>query len=392
MHHGRGRPRRRRACVDRPQSRLSKRMTNRPPSASSLQKLVVPRGHLRGEAHHEQQRRVVGRAERVVLELDAGAGTRSARAWAETTVPGMTVFGVHAGLQHTTTDELRSRVARDRGPRLRLDLGLGPLLRRHRQARRRRVPRGGRDARRARVHHDRRSAAARSCTRSATAIRPCWPRRSPRSTSSPAAAPTWASAPAGPSSSTTRTASRSRDVKTRMDQLEEGIQVPPRPAPRRRHRRSRASGSPLNEARNEPRPVQAKLPIWIGGGGEKRTLQIAAQYADGWNVPFVAPEAFAHKSAVLDRALRRRRPRPGRDPRAINVGLAWTEESLARAVRRARPSWCAAGRAVRQRRADRRPHRRVRRGRRRPGRTSRCGRRSTSTRSERFSRCAARLT
>lgn len=79
---------------------------------------------------------------------------------------------------------------------------------------------------------------------------------------------------------------------------------------------------------NQPAPVQAELPIWVGGGGEKRTLRIAARYADGWNVPFVSPETFAHKSRVLDAHCED----AGRDPaavrRAVNVGLAWTEESL----------------------------------------------------------------
>jgi len=27
----------------------------------------------------------------------------------------------------------------------------------------------------------------------------------------------------------------------------------------------------LDDARNEPRPVQPQIPIWVGGGGEKRT-------------------------------------------------------------------------------------------------------------------------
>ena len=84
----------------------------------------------------------------------------------------------------------------------------------------------------------------------------------------------------------------------------------------------------LREARNEPRPVQAKVPIWIGGGGEKRTLKIAAQYADGWNVPFVSPEVFAQKRAILHDHC----ATVGRDPAeircAVNVGLAWTEDSL----------------------------------------------------------------
>ena len=84
----------------------------------------------------------------------------------------------------------------------------------------------------------------------------------------------------------------------------------------------------LVEARNEPRPAQAKVPVWIGGGGEQRTLRIAARYADGWNVPFISPEAFAHKCAVLDQHCAEVGRDPGQIRRAINVGLAFTDESL----------------------------------------------------------------
>ena len=117
------------------------------------------------------------------------------------------------------------------------------------------------------------------------------------------------------------------DVKTRLDQLEEGVQV------LRGLLHDEVSSFDgryfsLHEARNEPRPVQPKIPIWIGGGGEKRTLKIAARHADGWNVPFVAPSEFARKRGVLAQHCET----VGRDPSeiscAINVGLAWTEESL----------------------------------------------------------------
>ena len=85
----------------------------------------------------------------------------------------------------------------------------------------------------------------------------------------------------------------------------------------------------LSDAANEPRPVQAALPIWIGGGGEKRTLKIAAQYADGWNVPFVSPSVFAEKRAVLHRWCEE----VGRDPSeircAVNLGYAQDEDDMA---------------------------------------------------------------
>ena len=117
------------------------------------------------------------------------------------------------------------------------------------------------------------------------------------------------------------------DVRTRMDQLEEGIQCL-----RGLLHDDVTSFSgrhfTLTEARNEPRPVQAKLPIWIGGGGEKRTLKIAARHADGWNVPFISPEQFAHKNEVLDRHCADADRDPRAIARAVNLGLAFSEDSL----------------------------------------------------------------
>ena len=49
-----------------------------------------------------------------------------------------------------------------------------------------------------------------------------------------------------------------------------------------------------------PKPVQARLPILIGGGGEKVTLRIAARYADEWNV-WGAPDVLKQKGDVLER-------------------------------------------------------------------------------------------
>jgi len=48
----------------------------------------------------------------------------------------------------------------------------------------------------------------------------------------------------------------------------------------------------------EPKPMGA-FPILIGGGGERKTLRMTAQYAEEWNV-WATPEIMAHKSQVLD--------------------------------------------------------------------------------------------
>ena len=50
---------------------------------------------------------------------------------------------------------------------------------------------------------------------------------------------------------------------------------------------------------NSPQSIsRPRVPIMIGGGGEKKTLRLVAQYADATNV-FGGPEAIAHKYEVL---------------------------------------------------------------------------------------------
>jgi probable F420-dependent oxidoreductase len=69
-------------------------------------------------------------------------------------------------------------------------------------------------------------------------------------------------------------------------------------------------------SRLEPPPC-GRLPVLIGGSGEKVTLRIVAELADAWNT-FGPPANYARKSAVLDDWC----TKLGRDPRQIERTVA----------------------------------------------------------------------
>ena len=62
----------------------------------------------------------------------------------------------------------------------------------------------------------------------------------------------------------------------------------------------------------EPRPLQARLPILIGGSGPKKTLRTVALHADLWNA-YGTPETLAASAAIL----REHCAAVGRDPGEI---------------------------------------------------------------------------
>jgi F420-dependent oxidoreductase-like protein len=57
----------------------------------------------------------------------------------------------------------------------------------------------------------------------------------------------------------------------------------------------------LKDAWCEPKPLQSpRIPLWIGGSGERVTMRHVAKEADGWNT-FMSPlDEFDHKLSVLD--------------------------------------------------------------------------------------------
>jgi alkanesulfonate monooxygenase SsuD/methylene tetrahydromethanopterin reductase-like flavin-dependent oxidoreductase (luciferase family) len=74
------------------------------------------------------------------------------------------------------------------------------------------------------------------------------------------------------------------------------------------------------DVRNDPPPIQARLPILIGGSGERKTLRTIARFADAWNAANVSPEEASAKDVVL----RRWCDEVGRDPdeieRTVSLG------------------------------------------------------------------------
>ncbi len=133
------------------------------------------------------------------------------------------------------------------------------------------------------------------------------------------------------------------EIGTRMELLDESLQIV-RGLLTRERTTFAGNRFRVENASCLPAPLQKRLPIWVGGLGEKRTLRLAARHADGWNAAYVSPSEFARLSRVLDDWC----AKEGRDPRAItrSVNLSFhlcTDEKLAaQAEGELRTQWGAA--------------------------------------------------
>jgi F420-dependent oxidoreductase-like protein len=87
----------------------------------------------------------------------------------------------------------------------------------------------------------------------------------------------------------------------RFEMLEETLQIAHQMWQGERGSEAAFDGHQFHAERlmNSPQSIsRPRVPIMIGGGGEKKTLRLVAQYADATNV-FGGPEAIAHKYEVL---------------------------------------------------------------------------------------------
>ena len=77
----------------------------------------------------------------------------------------------------------------------------------------------------------------------------------------------------------------------------------------------------IENAPNNPKPLQPRIPLWIGGRGEKRTLRAAAKFADGWNAPYLGADEWKHKSNVLTQWCETEKRDPQTIMRTVNLGF-----------------------------------------------------------------------
>ncbi len=100
-------------------------------------------------------------------------------------------------------------------------------------------------------------------------------------------------------------------LKERFERLEEALQIArlmfthEEPSFAGRHYR-------IENVLNNPRPIRGDIPIMVGGSGERKTLRMVAQYADGCNV-FGDVERVRHLMDVLEGHCEKL----GRDPAEI---------------------------------------------------------------------------
>lgn len=126
------------------------------------------------------------------------------------------------------------------------------------------------------------------------------------------------------------------DVKSRLDRLEEGLQVVTLLMRSDEPVSYHGQYYTLDQAILLPRPQRpGGPPLLIGGNGERRTLPLAAKYADEWNGVFLTPQQVAELNSLLDDLLISNNRQPDDLRRSLMTGLVFgrTEEEFQESLR-----------------------------------------------------------
>ena len=116
------------------------------------------------------------------------------------------------------------------------------------------------------------------------------------------------------------------DLDDRFQRMEEGLEVVIRLLHMEEPFNFSGEFYTLQGAVMLPRPVRpGGPPVLIGGNGEKRTLPLAARYADEWNAVFTTADEIRRLNGVLDMLLEAQGRRPGDVRRSLMTGCVFGE-------------------------------------------------------------------
>jgi F420-dependent oxidoreductase-like protein len=126
------------------------------------------------------------------------------------------------------------------------------------------------------------------------------------------------------------------DIPGRFDRLEDSLEIVSRLLKSDVPSTYEGEHYQMREGLLLPRPRQpGGPPITIGGNGPRRTLPLAARFADEWNAVYLSPEDFKSRSATLDGLLIEAGRQPGDVRRTMMAGCYLAPDEKAAASRAA---------------------------------------------------------
>ena len=111
----------------------------------------------------------------------------------------------------------------------------------------------------------------------------------------------------------------------RLDQLEESLQIL-RSLWREPVTNFKGEYYELDGAVCGPKPLNPNMRLWVGGRGKKRTPRMAAQYADGFNMPYLPPAGVRERLEALTAACEAIDRDPAELETSVNVGFYMSGE------------------------------------------------------------------
>lgn len=102
----------------------------------------------------------------------------------------------------------------------------------------------------------------------------------------------------------------------------------------------------LDGAELVPNPVKInRIPIVIGGNGPRRTVPLAARFADEWNAVYISHEGFKERNALLDSLLAEQGRKPEDVKRTVMTKITFgkDEAELTERLKGANPDELRAG-------------------------------------------------